>query len=91
MINIDLEYEDTRYEMGGVITKEDKEKFSVRMAKLIRKDERRQRRRKRKRGFVTHIPNLRKFRSDEGRELFNHVFIDYHKEEIRRTKEPIVI
>jgi hypothetical protein len=55
MINLDLEYEDTRHEMGGVLTTEDKEKFRKRIEGMLKRDEKRKKRRKRnrrKRGVV---------------------------------------
>ena len=43
-----LAYENKRYEMGGVLTKEDQERFSERINRLINKENRRKNRKKRK-------------------------------------------
>lgn len=88
MINLDLEYEDTRHDMGGVITKEDKDKFRNRIEAMLKRDERRRKRRRRerrKRGVVEG--KGKKWRSKDEKELFNHVFLDYHREEIRKGRK----
>lgn len=41
-------YDNKRYDMGGVITKKQEERFYERVRKLIRRDDRRQMKRKRK-------------------------------------------
>ena len=86
MINLELEYEDTRHDMGGVITKELKEKFSERIRKLIARDDRKKLRRKKRRG-VAYQHNTKHFRNGDDKVLFNHVFLDYHRSEIRRVRQ----
>lgn len=86
MIHLELEYEDTRHDMGGVITKEVKEKFSQRMQKLIARDDRKKRRRKKRRG-VAFQHSTKRFRNGDERQLFNHVFLDYHRSEIQRARQ----
>ena len=43
-----LAFENKRYDMGGIISKEDQERFSERINRLINKENRRKNRRKRK-------------------------------------------
>ena len=81
--NIDL-YDNKRYEMGGVINKEQEERFYERIRKLIKRDNRRQQRRKRK-------GKLREYRKAVGgkqkRKAFEDIFISYHRSVIKDIKE----
>lgn len=85
LLKIDIAYHDSRYEMGGVYTREDKERFRKKITRLIARDDRRKRKfmrrkkktrtiKKRKEGEITT-----KFKNGNAKELFNCVFIDYHK------------
>lgn len=77
-------YENKRYEMGGVITTQQQNNFYQRMAKLIKRDQRRNNRRKRKQ-------KLRDYRravgSSQHKQLFEGIFLDYHRKAIRSLKE----
>lgn len=77
-------YDNKRYDMGGVITKKQEERFYERIRKLIRRDDRRQMKRKRK-------TKLREYRKLVGgkqkRQLFENIFISYHRSVIKDIKE----
>ena len=93
LLKLDIAYHDSRYEMGGVYSREDKERFRKRIEKLIVRDDKRKRRlerrkkktrivRKRQEGEITT-----KFKNGEVKELFNYVFLDYHRDKIREIKQ----
>lgn len=44
LLKLDIAYHDSRYEMGGVYTREDKERFTKRISKLIARDDKRKKR-----------------------------------------------
>ena len=79
-----LFYDNKRYEMGGAITQKQEEHFYQRMAKLIKRDNRRQKRRGRK-------VRLREYSKAVGgrqkRKLFEDIFIDYHRTVIKGIRE----
>ncbi len=79
-----LIYDNKRYEMGGAITQKQEEHFYQRMAKLIKRDNRRQKRRGRK-------VRLREYSKAVGgrqkRKLFEDIFIDYHRTVIKGIRE----
>lgn len=79
-----LLYDNKRYEMGGAIDRKQEEHFYERIRKLIKRDNRRQQRRKRK-------TKLREYRKAVGkkdkRKIFEDIFISYHRSVIREIKE----
>jgi hypothetical protein len=79
-----LLYDNKRYEMGGVIDRKQEERFYERMQRLIKRDTRRQLRKKRK-GM------LREYRKVVGRKekrrLFEDIFISYHRSVIKDIKQ----
>jgi hypothetical protein len=66
--------------MGGVIDRKQEEQFYERIRKLIKRDERRVKRKKRK-------TKLREYRkavgTKEKRKLFEDIFISYHRSVIK--------
>lgn len=79
--------------MGGIYTREDKQRFSQRMAKLIARDDRRKRRLRRKRRRLVKRKDsadvTTKFKNGTAKDLFNYVFIDFHREKIKEIRNSI--
>ena len=69
--------------MGGIIGKEEQERFSERMKRLINKENRKNNRRKRREKMRQYKKN---FKNKKEKNLFEDIFINYHRQAIKEIK-----
>lgn len=69
--------------MGGVIDRKQEEKFYERIRKLIRRDQKRQLRKRRRNKLRDY---RRAVKGKSNKRLFEDIFINYHRSAIRSIK-----
>jgi hypothetical protein len=78
-----LLYDNKRYEMGGAIDRHQEEQFYERIRKLLRRDQKRQLKRKRR----TKLREYRRAVGKHNKQLFEEIFISYHRSAIKDIKQ----